>query len=244
MQREVCRSCHVISGNTRHITPCAGTLAGPQGLNLHGSTLTGKNTILEVVCIPPAITAIGDFAFRDSSGLSIVTFSPGSRLATIGTGAFERSSSLISIEIPASVTNIGNWAFDGVSSLTSVRFAPGSRLETIGFYAFRGTNITSIVFPDNLVSIGLQAFAFNARLTSIELPASMVNIGNWAFAGCSSLTTVTVHAASPPTLGGWTVFNNTNENLQVRVPSASLTNYREVWGPLLPAPGATRIIGF
>jgi hypothetical protein len=244
VQREFCINCNQVSGNTRHITPCVGTVAGSQGLRIYESTILGKNTSLNAICIPPTITSISDFAFRDVPGITDVTFSVGSRLGSIGTGAFERSPSLASIEIPATVTNIGNWAFDGVSTLTSVTFAPGSMLETIGFYAFRRTSITSIIIPDSVITIGLQAFAFCTSLTNVTISASINSIGTSAFSGCSNLTTVTVHATTPPSIGGFTVFSNTNPNLQIRVPPGSVQHYRDAWGHFLPAPGAARIVGF
>jgi hypothetical protein len=117
-------------------------------------------------------------------------------------------------------------------------------LEIIGLYAFRGTAISSIVIPSNVINISSQAFANCSRLTRIEIPATVINIGSWAFSGSSNLTTVIVHATTPPILAGVTVFNNTHPNLQIRVPMGSISHYREVWGPLLPAPGADRIVGF
>jgi hypothetical protein len=185
IQRAVCGGCNEVSDMTRHNIPCTGTIVGPQGLTLNGTILVGTGVPLSLVCIPANVTSIHNEAFSDCNVLTMVTFSPGSRLETIGNGAFERSAGLTSITIPSSVRSIGNWAFDGCASLNTIIFAQDSILETIGFYAYRGTGITSITIPPNVTSIGIQAFAFT-RLTSITIPLTVTAIQTRAFEGWNS----------------------------------------------------------
>jgi hypothetical protein len=174
---------------------CTGTIVGPQGLTLRGTTLIGRDTPLSIVCIPANVTSIHHEAFSGCNALTIVTFSPDSQLTTIGNGAFERSPRLTSITIPENVTSIGSWAFDGCANLTSINFASNSILETIGFYAYRGTGITEMTIPPNVTNIGIQAFAFT-KLTSITIPATVINIQTRAFEGWVSSQTINIPFAT------------------------------------------------
>ena len=101
---------------------------------------------------------MSNYAFNiGDSSLVSVTFASGSRLQSIGIGAFQYSG-LTSIAIPASVTTIGDNAFYSTSSLASVTFGSGSLLQSIGSQAFQSTGLTSIDIPASVTSIGTQAF--------------------------------------------------------------------------------------
>ena len=59
--------------------------------------------------------------------------------------------------------------------------------------AFNGcANLTSIIIPDSVTSIGDFAFENCSGLTSITIPDSVTSIGDHAFYNCSSLTSITV----------------------------------------------------
>lgn len=90
---------------------------------------------------------------------------------------------------------------------------------TIGSNAFQDSNLTSIVIPNSVTSIGTQTFYACSRLTSVTIPNSVTSIGGWAFSKCSALTSVTINAVTPPTLGPNT-FDNTN-NCPIYVPSGN-----------------------
>lgn len=129
--------------------------------------ITGCNNTI----IPEGVTQIGNYSFRECSGLTSIII-PNS-VTSIGSGAFEVCSGLTSITIPSSVTSIGDRAFSGCSGLTSI---------TIG---------------NSVTSIGERAFSYCSGLTSVSISNSVTSIDDWAFYGCSNLTSVTINIEKP-----------------------------------------------
>ena len=102
-----------------------------------------------------SVTSIGNWAFRNCSGLTSVTI-PNS-VTSIGKSAFQYCYGLTSVTIPNSVTSIGGEAFYSCSGLTSVTI-PNS-VTSIGQYAFRNcSGLTSVTIPNSVTSIGANAF--------------------------------------------------------------------------------------
>ena len=116
------------------------------------------------------VVGIGDNAFYNMTGTE-VTLSEG--LTYIGAGAFGYSTCK-TIEIPASVTRLDKEALHG--DFTSITFAEGSKLESIGDRAFRGCDITSLILPSTVKSLGHKVFQACDSLVSVEIPASVTEI--------------------------------------------------------------------
>ena len=132
------------------------------------------------------VVGIGDYAFRDCSGLNTVLMPP--TLTYIGAWAFTECG-LLSIEWPASVSEISKGTFSGCYNLKSVTFS--GRVREIGESAFENcTALTSIELPESVTAIGERAFA-GSGLTSIILPYRILTISESTFAGCSDLSSVT-----------------------------------------------------
>ncbi len=149
------------------------------------------------------VTEIGEYAFRDCSGLTSVTI-PNS-VTSIGYGAFNGCTGLVSITIPSSVTSISNYAFDGCSGLTSVTveitdlaawctnpvtFSIPSSCTL--YLSLNGNVIQDLTIPNSVTKIGDRAFYGCSGLTSVTIPNSVTSIGYSAFAGCSGLTSVEI----------------------------------------------------
>lgn len=65
-------------------------------------------------------------------------------------------------------------------------------------FAFENCGFRSVVLPDELTHIGMQAFACCTNLTAISIPQSIIEIDEYAFVGCSNLTEVIFRGLKPP----------------------------------------------
>ena len=150
------------------------------------------------------VTSIGSYAFYNCSGLTSVTI--GNSVTSIGSYAFYNCSGLTSVTIGNSVTSIGKSAFEGCSGLKKVIVPDIAAWCSIEFgygyanplyyakhlYCDETTEITNLIIPNSVTSIGDWAFGRCSGLTSVTIPNSVTSIGNDAFYGCSRLTSVTI----------------------------------------------------
>jgi hypothetical protein len=184
----------------------------PNSVTSIGSSAFYGCTGLTSVAIGNSVTSIGSDAFYGCSGLTSVTI-PNS-VTSIGAYAFSGCSGLTSVTIPNSVTSIGVYAFSGCSRLTKVNISDLAAWCSISFddryYGYTTHNyssnplyyaghlylndqeITDLVIPDSVTSIGTSAFYGCTGLTSVTIPNSVTSIGSYAFYGCKGLTSVTI----------------------------------------------------
>ena len=150
------------------------------------------------ISIPNSVINIGKYAFSDCYALASILI-PNS-VTSIGECAFFDCRSLSSITIPKSVTTIGRVAFLNCI-LTSISVEKGNTsydsrnncnaiIETATNTLIQGCNTT--VIPDNVTSIGYQAFYGYKGLTSVTIPNSVTSIEKSAFEYCGGLTSITI----------------------------------------------------
>ncbi len=147
---------------------------------------------LESVTIPEGVISIKDYAFSECDQLTAVTL-PDS-LTSLGENAFSRCYAMTSIHIPESLESVPRFAFKFCNRLSDVTL-PDS-LRSIEEAAFYGTGVTELVVPDQVTTIGTNAFTGCVSLASVQIPASVTEIGKYAFSGCTAMTGFQVDAAN------------------------------------------------
>ena len=140
-----------------------------------------ENTEITNLVIPNSVTSIGDHAFYGCSGLTSVTI-PNS-VTTIDYCAFYYCSGLEKVI----VKDIAAWCGISFSDIYGNPLYYAHHL-----YSDENTEITNLVIPNSVTSIGGAAFCGCSGLTSVTIPNSVTSIGSGAFGRCSGLTSVTI----------------------------------------------------
>lgn len=205
------------------------------------------------ITIPESVRTIREFAFLGCNSMTSARIPSG--VTSISTAPYEGCDSLTSITvdnnnsvydsrnncnaiintstntliqgcnvtvIPNTVTSIGFDAFANFD-LTSIDIP--SSVTAISRDAFFACGLTSVTIPNSVTVIDTGAFSFCNNLTSVTIGSGVTLIGNQAFQNCSSLTSITINATTPPTLGGYREFYNTN-NCPIYVPCESVNAYK------------------
>ncbi len=146
------------------------------------------------------ITVIADSAFEGCANITSVTISEG--VSFLPHNAFRGCTSLTSISIPDSLTRINLSAFlycTSISSITVSENNPTYKSIDGNLYTKDGTCLiryaigktdTTFVIPNEVTSIGDEAFAWCENLVSVTIPESVEGIGGWAFFNCASLKNI------------------------------------------------------
>ena len=143
--------------------------------------------------IPGDVTSIGENSFIGCDGLTTITI-PAS-VTSIGAGAFANCSNLATMTVEA-----GNTVYDSRNGCNAIIEKESNTL----IFGCKNTKI-----PDDVTSIGDDAFQGCAGLTSVTIPVGVTSIGNYAFYDCYSLTTVTI-GTGVTYIGSDAFFNCTN----------------------------------
>jgi hypothetical protein len=130
--------------------------------------------------IPPSVSAIKDYAFRNCLQLTTAILNDG--LEVIGEQAFE-GCALVRIDIPPSVRVIKYGAFSDCSGLTTAILNDG--LEEIGNFAFYGSALVRIDIPPSVRAIKEYAFTGCLQLATVILNDGLEEIRGRAFEGCA-----------------------------------------------------------
>lgn len=182
----------------------------PEGVMYIGNSAVSWCAYLETVSLPSNIVSIGDCAFQDCWNLKSINIPNGTK--SIGSYAFSGCKELSEISIPESVEEFGNNPFVGMPWLENRRAEnpmviinnvlidgkdckgdltiPDSVVR-IGGDAFQNSEITSVVIPESVESVGEYSFAFTKNLSSVTVSESCKVIEEGAFAGCEGLQEIT-----------------------------------------------------
>ena len=207
------------------------------------SLLTVFGNQVKSYIIGNSVTSIGSSAFYGCSGLTSITF-PNS-VTSIGSSAFYGCSGLTSITIPNSVTSIGSSAFQNCNGLKKVissdmtawcKIVFTNSLSNPLYYAHHlfsdaNTEITELIIPNDVASIGSNAFYGCTGLTYVDIPSSVTSIGGSAFSGCTGLTYVDI-PSSVTSIGG-SAFSGCTGLTKVTINSNSIVSSNRTSGTSL-----------
>ena len=145
-------------------TPLSGTIiltiSSPNATSID---LSGITVTLEAI-VPPTPASSFTFSYNDADHTASITNFVGSETEVV---------------IPSTVEYNGTTY--KVTAIADGSFSTG---------AFSNSNITSIIIPDSVTSIGSYAFYNCYSLTSITIPEGVTSIGNGAYSGCNALAEV------------------------------------------------------
>lgn len=151
------------------------------------------------VIVPPCVTSIGPYAFRNGAVFILIPPS----VTSIRCDAFAWNEDLVSIAVDESCpayssrngmlcTKDGTVLLAGINGDVTIP----SVVKSIGRSAFQHLQgLRSVVIPEGVTSIDTGAFAGCHALATVVIPTSMTCIGAHAFFDCSALTSVTIPAA-------------------------------------------------
>ena len=156
---------------------------------------------LKTVNIGSGVKSIGNYAFRNSYGLTRLNIDSGVNDLVIGNSAFQDADALETLTLPKGIVSIGASAFQSIDSLRTISFATGSKLTTLGNDVFRDNtkleriNIEACTQLTNFPN----SWLYNCpSITSLIVPASVETFGSWMFNYTDNIVTITFLAPSVP----------------------------------------------
>lgn len=196
-------------------------------------TFIGTNSFhgcdgLTSITIPCSVVEIESLAFGSCTNLSSVIFENTSPIH-IGDrygGAFNNCNNLTSIYIK----DLAAWCssnFDGGDTYP-IQCAGGVVGKKTHFYV-NGKEVTNLIIPDGLSSIGSCVFCGDNGISSITISKSVTSINRGAFMDCSSVTQITSLIENPFALET-AVFKGMFEEVILYVPVGTKAKYEATDG--------------
>ena len=192
---------------------------------------------LRHVILPEGITMIDNSAFNSCYGLDSINLP--STVEIIEDWAFANCEHLSYIKMPQQLKRVGNGAFGGCPSIAYVDIPDVSTWAMADFYNYsanplyytkklivNGEEVTDLVIPDSVTSIGRNTFSYCLNITSITIGDHVGSIGANAFYACFNVTSIII-GENVTSIGDW-AFNGCSKATSVtcyprRVPSTAST---------------------
>lgn len=172
-----------------------------------------KSTNLKKISIPASCTDISINAFEGNNQLTDIVLP--NTLSRVPYGMFNHCTALQKVNIPEGVISIGKNAFAGCSALKEVTLP--ATLQKVENEAFCGFNAETIVLPEHLTYIGIDAFKGVSELKCIY--SKSVIAPRFATESSDNSNNINI-----------TGFNVENPQIPIYIPKGASKNYKEAPG--------------
>ena len=192
--------------------------------NAPNSAFNGM-TNLKAVELPSTLASWGTNVFSSSSNIETIDVTAGGTFSSHGNILFGGNETRLilsaknvsgKVELPQTLTIIDANGLDGRGDITELVLPDG--LQTIGNYAFRNIKKpTELTIPATVTSIGTYAFYGMEGITQVKIPESITDLSNYAFANCKKLKKAELPSGLK-TIGTY-VFQNCAELDEIAIPT-------------------------
>ncbi len=198
-------SCTTIGNGSLSNCPSLTSIVIPDSVTTISSNAIMYLSSLTTISVPSSVTSMASNVFAMCAKLTDVNIDSANTVYSSVDGVVYNKAQTILYHYPyaktatsytvlTTVTAVGSMALYECANLTTIVLPNG--LTSIGSMAFIGCGITSITLPSTLLSIDGAAFWSCSSLSAISIPASVTSIGEAALARCSNLATITVDSGS------------------------------------------------
>ena len=152
-----------------------------------------RSQTLESITLPDSIIQISSIAFQNCTALQSITLPEG--LQWIGNSAFAGCQSLRSIEIPKTVTTFGATVFARCDALTLAEYDGNDYVGDASnpyriLCQVNDKNKSTHIIHEKTELIADEAFYGARALVKLVIPENVVSIGEDAFDGCAKLVEI------------------------------------------------------
>ena len=234
-------------------------LAFPSGVEcILGNAFEGCKNLYGELRLPDKLTKMGNFVFREcrniSGSLTIpqgVTSIPNNAfeycgsldgtltlhdgIITIGEYAFRGAHFKGEIHLPKDLVVLSNYVFAGCDFSGELKLP--EKLRTIGNNAF-GSAIDgsswrmmgTLDFPQDVISIGQEAFYGCRSIESINFPVGLESVGSGAFQDCFGIGSIVCKGSTPPYVQTGAFDGVAKDNFTLEVPESAIQQYQAASG--------------
>ena len=167
----------------------------PNSITKIGRYAFSECRILTSILIPNSVTTIEQGAFSSCRGLTSMVIPYG--VTKIDNYVFYDCRLLTSITIPNGVTTIGNYAFSACKSLQTVDFNATNctAMGSSEYPVFQGCTINTLNIGNMVTSIPDCAFKDCGGFTSVVIPENVITVGTQAFTNVEELTISRIYSS-------------------------------------------------
>jgi len=203
----------------------------PEGAKYVAASRFRDITTLTSLTIPSTVTYIDEGAFYNCSSLQSITVNsttPPSLIYHDVVGSeywpFDNTNNC-PIYVPSESVQAYKTAWPQYASRIYAQASPYALFNSM----VDGSVSGAFEIPDGTLHIGAYAFYGLSGITSVTVPDSVTSIVSYAFQGCSSMASITFTSERPP-VAGHEIFTETDPNLVIYVPAASVNAYKAASG--------------